>query len=349
MSDVKKQLKPQTNALGTVLKVLPLIAFTVPLALLFILNPPDPFLKISTQSSFELMWKGRTFELFFLWLIALEFILEWDAIKLKIGKHNKARVAGYIAVLALPTLFIVLVNFLGFNAAIANWASLNGIAFWESMPLAFEYLVLCGLFLLAVTLPFGKRGLTGFALPALFLALVGVLYTIDNVYPYGSFTPFQILVPTTANLASSVLNFMGNTAVMGVDPFSGMPTIDVSGSLGTAKFAIAWPCAGIESFLIFTAVALLFLKRMQVSWKAKVGFFAVGVLVTYLINVARITVLFIIAMQHGVNSIPVQDFHFYYGPLYAMTWIISYPLILMGGIAAWRKVRKPQPAPQAPA
>ena len=107
---------------------------------------------------------------------------------------------------------------------------------------------------------FGKKGLAGFALPALFVGLVGVLYTIDNVFPYGQFTPFQLLVPTTATLASGILSLMGNTAVLGTEIGTGMPTLQVTGALGTAKFAIAWPCAGIESLLIFTAVALLFLK-----------------------------------------------------------------------------------------
>ena len=55
-----------------------------------------------------------------------------------------------------------------------------------------------------------------------------------------------------------------------------MPTLQATGPLGTAKFAIAWPCAGIESFLIFTAVVLVFLQQMQISWKAKAGYFIVG-------------------------------------------------------------------------
>src|SRR3989339_659633 len=49
--------------------------FTVPLILLYFLNP----------GSFESMWKGRTFQLFFIWLVALEFILSWETIKLKIN------------------------------------------------------------------------------------------------------------------------------------------------------------------------------------------------------------------------------------------------------------------------
>jgi thaumarchaeosortase len=321
---------PSKERLSIIFKLLPLIAFTIPLGLLYFLNP----------GSFELMWKGRTFQLFFIWLVALEFILSWESIKLKINRQNKARLLGFTLVLLLPTLYVVLENYFGLNAALANWALQSGVAFSDSMPLAIEYLVFSLLFCLTVFLSFGKKGLAGFALPALFAGLVGILYTIDNVFPYGQFTPFQLLVPTTATLAAGVLGLMGYTAVPGTEIATGMPTLQVTGALGTAKFAIAWPCAGIESLLIFTAVALLFLKRMNISWKAKIGYFAFGAAITYFINVLRIATIFTIGAQYGVYSSQVQAFHFYYGPLYAMAWIISYPLILLAGQRLWGKSKQ---------
>jgi exosortase/archaeosortase family protein len=146
-------------------------------------------------------------------------------------------------------------------------------------------------------------------------------------------------VPTSASLASGVLGWMGYGVVPGTDLATQMPTLDVTGPLGSAKFAVAWPCAGIESLLIFTAVALLFLTRMHISWKAKIGYFALGAAVTYSINILRIANIFIIATQYGVTSHEVQMFHFYYGPLYAMTWIVSYPLLILGVQALWHKMR----------
>jgi thaumarchaeosortase len=334
-----------------IIKLLPLIAFVVPLALLYLLNPMDSYLKVSAQDSFQLMWKGRTFQLFFVWLVALEFILSWETIKLKISKLNKSRAAAFALVLLLPTLYVLFEYYLGLNAALANWAGQSGVAFADSMPLAIEYLVFSLLFCFAVFLPFGKKGLAGFALPALFVGLIGVIYTIDNVFPYGQFAPFQLLVPTTASLAAGVLGLMGNTVVMGTDIATSMPTLQVTGPLGTAKFAVAWPCAGIESLLIFTAVALLFLKRMNISWKAKIGYFVFGAAITYFINVLRIVTIFTIGMQYGVDSSQVQAFHYYYGPLYAMAWIVSYPIIILASQMVWRKikVKKLQPAQLNPA
>ncbi len=269
--------------------------------------------------------------------MALEFILSWENIKPKISKHNKTGLLAVAIVLLLPTLYVVSEYYFGVNSAIANAAVQNGVAFPYSMPLAVEYLVFSVLLCLTAFLYFGKKGLTGFALPALFVGLVGVIYTIDNFFPYGEFTPFQLLVPTTATLAANVLSLMGYGVLPGTE--NGMPTLQVTGSLGTAKFSIAWPCAGIESLLIFTAVALLFLQQMPISWKAKTGYFIVGAAVTYFINVLRIATIFTIGTEFGVNSNQVQMFHFYYGPLYSITWIVSYPLIILASQGLWRKIK----------
>ena len=341
----KKPYQKKPYLLGIVLKAMPLIAFTVPLLFLFILNPADMYLgSMSPQASFEAMWKGRTFQLFFLWLIALEFILDWEVLKLRINLQNKTRAIIYGAVLTLPTLYVLFEAYFGLNATITDWAMRGNIAFAAWMPLSIEYITFSVFLVLTVGLQFGKKGVTGFALPALFAALVGVLFAIDNIFPYGAFTPFQLLVPTTTSLAAGVLGLVGNSVVLGTEISTGMPTLDVSGALGQVKFAIAWPCAGVESLLIFTAVSLLFIKRMKMSWKGKIGFFALGASITYFINVLRIAVVFTLGMQFGEKSIQVQDFHFIYGPLLAMVWIVSYPLILLAVEGIYFGTRKPRPA-----
>jgi len=349
------KIKQQSD---TMVKLLPVFAFAVPLILLYLLNPADPYLQVSAQQSFQLMWKGRTFQLFFIWLIVLEFILSWEAFKLKINKQDKAKLAVVAVAMLLPTLYVVSEYYLRLNGVIANWSLQRGVAFYDSMPLSVEYLVFSVLFCLIVLLYFGKTGLKGFALPGLFVGLVGILYTIDNVFPNGEFTPFQIMVPTTATLAAKTLNLMGCTTSM--TTVNGMSTLQATGPLGTAKFSIGWPCAGIESLLIFTAVILLFLQQMQISWRAKAAYFVAGAAVTYLINVLRIVTIFSIGMQYGVNSNQVQTFHFYYGPLYSIIWIVSYPLIIFVIQGLWRKrkmgksaydanPKKPQPAQPNPA
>jgi thaumarchaeosortase len=326
-------LKKHENAL---LKLLPLLSFAVPLLWLYLLDP----------ASFELMWKGRTFQLFFIWLLALELILSWENIQPnKIAKPFSARNVAFITALLLPTVYVALSNYLGLNAAIAEAARQNGVTWADSMPLSTEYLVFTVLFCLMIFLQFGKKGLADFSVPAFFLGAVGALYTIDNVYPYGQFTPFQLLVPTTATLAAAMLGAMGyQTSLTTAGSMPRLTATDPANPLRTATFDITWPCAGIESLLIFTVVALLFLKRLPISLKAKIGYFAIGAAVTYLINILRIVAIFTIGMNGG----DVQTFHFYYGPLYSIAWIVAYPLIILLSQSLWRKITSKANAKQPP-
>jgi exosortase/archaeosortase family protein len=329
MQRVLSFLKEHENAL---LKLMPLIAFAVPLLWLYFLD----------AASFELMWKGRTFQLFFVLLIALELILSWENIQPnKVSKFLSVKTIAFIAGLALPTVYVVLSNHLGLNTAIAEVSRNSGVTWWNSMALSTEYFVFAALFCLMVFLQLGKKGLKDFSVPAVFLGVVGTLYVIDNVFPYGQFTPFQLFVPTTASLAASTLNLMGyQTSLTVAGSMPHLVATDPANPLRTASFDIAWPCAGIESLLIFTVIALLFLKRMPMNWKAKIGYFAVGAAVTYGINILRIATIFTIGMDGG----DVQTFHFYYGPLYAIAWIVAYPLLILGSQTLWRKITSKKPA-----
>ena len=337
VQNILEIIKKHSNLL---LKVLPIVAFAVPFLWLYGLD----------AASFEAMWKGRTFQLFFIWLISLELILGWESLQgSKLGKLVSARTFAFIAALVLPTLYVAASYYWGLNAAIANWATQSQITWANTMPLSTEYLAFAAMFCAIIFLAFGFKGLKAFSVPAFFLIIVGVIYTIDNVYPYGQFTPFQIFVPTTTALAAAILNLMGYTTNITYAQSSmqgTMPLLTATNphNFATATFSIAWPCAGIESFLIFTVVILLFLKRMPISLKGKIGYFAFGAAVTYIINAFRIVNIFTAGMVYGENSVQVQDIHFYYGPLYAVAWIVSYPLLILVSQSVWRRIRKPKQA-----
>lgn len=312
------------------LKTLPLISFAIPMLWLYLMEP----------ATFEAMWKGRTFQLFFVWLIGLELVLDWETLRPMVRRLASARTVLLVAAVILPTIYVAASYYWGLNTAILNWAAQSRIPWATSMPLSTEYLAFTGLFVAMVHLAFGFKGLKAFALPAFFLGLVGVFYTADNLFPYGQFTPFQIFVPTTTMFASAILNWMGYvTSIAYLQDMPQLTAINAQGA--SATFQIAWPCAGIESFLIFTVVSLLFLRRMNLPLKAKIGYFALGVAVTYIINAFRIVNIFTTAMVYGETSFEVQNVHNYLGPLYAISWIVAYPILIMV-IHNLRNRRKPK-------
>jgi thaumarchaeosortase len=305
--------------------------FAVPFAILYQLD----------ANSFNLTWKGRTFYLFFLWLVTLELILDWEKFQAKNqGAWGSVRTVALGVVLMLPTLYVVVENYYGLSVMIADVSQQFAVPHFGWMALSVEYLVFAVLFCAIVLLAYGSDGLKCFSISAVFLGAVGVVYLIDNLYPYGRFTPLQIFVPPTAWLAASLLNLMGYqttmTQIVNHPTYGSMPLLTVQDSLGrTASFAVAWPCSGVQSLFIYTIVIVLFLKRTPIRWLHRIVYFAVGAIVTYFINVLRIATIFIIAVNNG----DVGLFHNYYGELYAMTWIIAYPLIIIGSRLLWSRLK----------
>jgi len=341
MQDIVQAVKEKLSSLvvtikrnkGNMIELLPLISFIIPVSILYFIDPPY----------FEKTWQGRTYELFFVWLCLLELILNWEeAGASRIGKLKSVRAIAFATFLLMPTVYVIAANFFGLNAMIYNLAmSFNVGEHWALLvPLSTEYLVFMGLFVVIVLLGQGTRGIRNYSISILFLGIIGGLYTIDNLFPYGRFTPFQAIVPTTTTLAANVLNLMGyqtSTFTRVSAEYGQLPYLYAQNSQGSAGFGIAWPCAGVESLLIYTVTILLFLSKSAIPRLQRAVYFVVGALVTYFINILRIATIFVIQINEG--DLARQRFHDYYGQLYSIVWIVSYPLIMIGSRALWTKVR----------
>jgi len=330
MLDIVRKFKKNTQIL---VKLSPVFSFIVPFLILYFLYP----------NSFEATWKGRTYYLFFLWLVSLEIILGWEEIQAnKVDKLRSVRTFAFIMTLLLPTIYVLIANFLGFNPALVDLAKQSGMEPWfaEHMPLSIEYLIFGVIFAVISLIEYGKEGLGDFSISTLLLFAIGTFYLIDNFYPYGQLTPLQFLVLPTTILAGNVLNLMGYQTIMTVttDHYYGwLPTLtawDPKNPLTLARFGIGWPCAGVESLMIYTVTIFLFLKKSTIPLRQKIIYFIIGAVVTYVINILRIVTIFLIAMNNG----DWWRFHDFYGQLYSITWIISYPLIIIGSRALWRKI-----------
>jgi thaumarchaeosortase len=311
-------------------RILPVLALAIPIAILYVGDP----------ASFDSTWKGRTFYLFFMWLIILETIMSWREPKPIQGRLKPLKIGALAVALILPSLYVVDARAYGVNDAIGVVSINAGIPLWGLMWLAVEYLVLTLLFVLITSLNYGVKGMSDFSMSSLFLGAIGMIYVIDNLYPNGNFMPFQMIVPTTARFASNVLNTMGYNTTLSAS--SSMPLLRVWNSSGAyAMASIAWPCSGVESLIIYSITILLFLRRSDAPIWLKAIYFSIGAGVTYFINILRIATIFVIgvdnsiktaygAFTNGISSSAASTFHNYYGQLYSVTWIISYPLLIIG-------------------
>jgi thaumarchaeosortase len=286
---------------------------------------------------------GRTFLLFFAWLISLEIIMGWEKFEtIRLNKLKSVRTVLFVVALLLPTVYVIVENYCGLNLIIEDIATrLNVLkASWPTVSV--EYIVFMIFLVLIVLLLYGISGLPDFSVSILFAGTIGTLFIIDNLYPYGKFTPLQILVPATTAIVAYVFNLMGYTTSITYEnspTYGSYPYLKVTSPQGgKTGLGIAWPCSGIESLIIYAVTVVLFLKKLDVSFKIKVFYFVVGAIVTYFINIFRVVTLFLLALEYGVGSPPWQRFHDYYGMLYSVAWIVAYPLIIIGSQALWHKI-----------
>jgi len=340
LQTIKEKIKTSIQIIkktGILIKLLPLISFIIPVLILYSLY----------QKTFEPVWTGtwenRVGYIFFLWLFSLETILSWEEVRTREFKLKSIKSITFIIAFFLPAIYVIISNYFGLNTLIIDLARQYNIkpGWAELMPLSMEYLAFAVLFALIIFLEQGRSGLKNYSISTFFLVIFGTIYIINNVYPFGKFTPFQILVHPTTMLASNILNLMGyRTTISFIDNhpvYGSLTNLGVTDSHGSSvQFGIAWPCAGIESLLIYTATILLFLKKSSVPLTHKIVYFMIGAIVTYFINILRIVTVFVIALNKGDWGM----FHDYYGQLYSLTWIISYPLIIIGSQALWNKIKK---------
>lgn len=338
-----------SKSISIIKKLLPIISFVIPFAILYFLYP----------SSFEETWKGRTYYLFFIWLVLLETILSWEELGTsKISKLKSKRTIGLIIFLLLPTFYVIITNFLGLNSAIEQWykqymgsrlsaEEINWFA--PFMPLSIEYFVYGTIFLIINISIYGKKRFTTFSISTSLLFVIGTFYILDNFFPYGRIMLLQLPALPTTHLAANILNLMGYRTEISISitQYEGwLPVLTIwdPHNLGRfVTFGIGWVCSGVESLILYTITIMLFLKKSAIPWMHRVIYFMIGAIVTFFVNVLRIVSIFDIAMKYGwrpdYTPPEVTRFHDYYGPLYSVAWILSYPLIMIGSQALWRKIK----------
>ena len=345
---LKEKLREKKEAL---IKLLPLISFIVPFFILYLEQD------VAFRYSFEATWKGRAFYIFFIWFAILETIISWEKLHPKAFKNPRSmRTIALILAFLLPTIYVIVSNFHGLNNLIYEWTKENYMAqktelsegdkqfFAGMMPLSVEYLSFAAFSFLIIFLQYGIDGFRKLSLAPTFLAAMGIIYTIDNLYPYGQFVPLQLPAAATATFAQMILNLMGYQTSMTYETtprYGWTPILEVRDSqnpLLSTRLGIAWPCSGVESLIIYTLFMLIFLRELRISRIRKIIYFVIGAIITYFINVGRIIALFMIAINSGFGE-EFWRFHDFYAQLISVSWIALYPLLIMMGGGALHRIR----------
>jgi len=318
------------------LHLLLLSFFFIPILLILFLDFFDieAFGSFNYKFMFDLSWKGRMFYLFFMWLFLLESILNWEVIIEKQHRfQNRSRVLLMCIFAAVPSVYILGVNFLGWDQMILDLGQALHIRdIYEPWPLSVEYLVLISFFIFATWLAYGLVGLKSFSISLSLLAGIGIVFLVDTVWPYGTLGPLELLAVPTAACATVLLNLLGYTVKLtypfvSSPEYGSLPRIQVWKGGEYTSADVAWPCAGVHSLLLYTLITLMFFKKSTMQRERKIIFFLIGAAGTYLTNIFRIASYFIISIHYGSSVGWV--FHNSYGELYFIAWMLLYFIIIV--------------------
>ena len=336
-SHIKQAFRKLSEIKRGRLHFLLLSSFFIPILLVLFLDffNIEAFVSFNQKFMFDLTWKGRMFYLFFMWLLLLEFILDWEVIVEKQRTfQNRFRVLLLCIFAAVPSVYILSVNFLDLNQIILNLGQAIQIRpdfINEHWPLSVEYLILVSFFIFTAWLAYGLAGLKSFSISLSLLAGIGVIYLVDTIWPFGTFKPMQLLAVPTAACATALLDLLGYNVELTYpvsSPQQGsMPLMTVRAGGGLVRAKIGWPCAGVHSLLLFTLITLVFFKKTTMQRERKIIFFLIGAAGTYLTNILRIASYFTISIHYGEDA--GKLFHDSYGELYFIAWMLLYFIIII--------------------
>jgi len=310
-----------------------LITFATPIMLLMILDylNLESFYLFNTRFLFNETWKGRMFYLFFIWLLFLESIIDFDKIADKKPK-NLFRILVFFICANIPLIYVLVVNFFGVNTNIVELGRIIGIRsdpnnyfLFLAWPLSFEYLVFFMSFLVAVFLAYKTDGLKSFSISLCLLGVMSFVYLIDTYYPEGMLKPLQMLALPAAACATALLEMLGYNLTLYYQTGPGaLPTIYMT---GYSPVGIVWSCAGVHSMLLYILIIALLYKRSNISGFRKLAYFVIGAVCTYFVNILRIASYFVIRESSGQSA--AQYFHDSIGELFFLFWIFAYILIII--------------------
>jgi len=162
------------------------------------------------------------------------------------------------------------------------------------------------------------------ALTAVVLVVLPFVSTFDDLLTQigmrlGIAAPLQVIVPAEVRVTVVVLGLFGIHAGA-----AGNQLVVWNSNGAPQTLFISWNCVGWQS-LILLGLSLMVGLRGQMSLASRIEVVAFGMAGTILVNVARITVVCLLAAAAGY--LPAVLFHDYGGTLLLVAWLFTFWLI----------------------
>ena len=132
----------------------------------------------------------------------------------------------------------------------------------------------------------------------------------------GLAQPIQALAPRVAAQAAGILYLFG---VRAASSGSQLTVWNLQG--GPVPILLSWNCLGWQSAVLLV-ISLISGLRGEMPWETRLQVVLLGAAGTYLVNLARIVLVLLIAADWGY--VPAVVFHDYAGLLLPLFWLFSF-------------------------
>lgn len=223
----------------------------------------------------------------------LLLFLKKDDLSFHLRTNLIERVLGFFIVFASFFLYYMLVPFI--FSSLTFYGGPNYIAYIFGLCLAF----------------FGFSSFRNVFTP-LFLMVAAASNRFVSEWLGFYLSPY--VVPSFTSLIAGILQTLG----IGVETPS--PSVIVLQTWkGALPILLVWSCVGIDSILIFSIILVIFLFEDESNTKTKVSWSIVGIIGTVLVNIIRVTLIFLTDYFYGSEA--GGRFHYTVGYILFFAWL----------------------------
>lgn len=304
----KKIMGLNVNIVVTIIIVLPII-FTI----------------IAYPTSFSLSWnEGRGGFLFAMAFIFAELVgLNYPV--------SKKKLVILVFLSALTISYFVALGW-GLRDWISGTGVRNNVQLVDSWVWMWDFVIMAAHIGLSLSILFGKKWYKLAPAGAIYLAGSAMILSLDAFFPYDSLGPLQAIVPAYLQIDQTVIRFVDGH-ILDIGPYNVATArgnlLVLNGLHGPFALQVFWPSAGVHSMIIYSLVMFAFLLKMEIPFRRKLVYFAIGTFGTVSINIIRIIALSLYALIVTTNVGEWEAFHSVAGEIMFLPWLGIYLALVL--------------------
>jgi thaumarchaeosortase len=290
-----------------------------------LLIAPIVFSMIISLDTFNLSWNAGRGDLL--------FVMAFIAVELIGSKHqiDKKKLYPIIGLLSLTIGYFIAIEDkipLGLKQSIINAAPIYNVQLVDRWIILWDFIIMAVYVGLCLAILYGTKWYKIAPAGLIFLAGTAVILSLDAFFPQDTLGLLQYIVPLYLQIDQGLIRFI-DSSIIDLGPDSHLVTardntLTLNGLHGSIRLTVYWPSAGVHSMIIYSLLMLIFLLKMKIPLKRKLGYFLIGTIGTAMVNMVRIISLSLFALIVSADYFVWQPFHSVAGVIIFLPWLFIY-------------------------